>query len=207
MASANLGARERDSHFLPVLCHRLTSTVIDAHLALIWSFGQIKLLVRKFWPFLVHTMRYRAHRGSHFLSNCLLKCLVVNMRKKNVTQRKTTFVPQLPYTHMRETNTHRVRHPLIIAQENFTLSFDGAPFLTPPLSGVSFQPFTHVLAKVRLNQCQIALIIIIAFISHFHWFWSDLLWFYCCLLAPVRMMIHDLPGGCWLLGIWSMCRG
>lgn len=41
---------------------------------------------------------------------------------------------------MRETNTHRVRHPLIIAQENFTLSFDGAPFLTPPLSGVSFQP-------------------------------------------------------------------
>lgn len=45
---------------------------------------------------------------------------------------------------MRETNTHRVRHPLIIAQENFTLSFDGAPFLTPPLSGVSFQPFTHV---------------------------------------------------------------
>lgn len=27
------GAKERDSHFLPVLCHCLTSTVIDLHLA------------------------------------------------------------------------------------------------------------------------------------------------------------------------------
>lgn len=152
-------------------------------------------------------MRYRAHRGSHFLSNCLLKCLVVNLRKKSYTK-KNNFCPTITI-HTYERNKHTPRSPFInhcTGKFHFVLWWGPLPNTTL-VRGQFSAIHTHVLAKVRLNQCQIALIIIIAFISHFLWFWSDLLWFYCCLLAPVRMMIHDLPGGCWLLGIWSMCRG
>lgn len=61
----------------------------------------------KFWPFLIHTMRCRAHRGSHFLSNCLLKCLVVNLRKKKLHKEKQLLSRNYhTHTHTYERNKH-----------------------------------------------------------------------------------------------------